>query len=34
MHKVLLSLVPILLGSVFLFGLRTLALLAVVCVTG
>jgi Na+-transporting NADH:ubiquinone oxidoreductase subunit B len=34
MHKVLLSLVPILLGSVYLFGLRTLVLLAVVCVTG
>ncbi len=34
MHKVLLSLVPILLGSVYLFGFRTLVLLAVVCVTG
>ena len=34
MHKVLISLVPILILAVYLFGLRTLVLLGVVCLTG
>ena len=34
MTRVLISLIPVLLASVYFFGLRTLALLAVVTVTG